>query len=132
MRPHRTDGVSLSFGLLFLLVAVWWAVSQVMTVRLPAAGWLVAGALIFFGAIGLLGAIRSGRRAEAPAPVVAEAVVETPGDLPPDLHADIVRELLDDPAERFNREHPAPVATAERPEPRDSTGQPAPDRPDRT
>jgi hypothetical protein len=111
MRPHRTDGVSLSFGLLFLLVAVWWAVSQVMTVRLPAAGWLVAGALIFFGTIGLLGAIRSGRRAEVPAPVMAEAKVEAPGDLPPGLHADIVRELLDDPAGRFGREHPAGSAT---------------------
>jgi hypothetical protein len=113
MRPHRTDGVSLSFGLLFLLVAAYWAVSQVMTVRLPAAGWLVAGALIFFGAIGLMGAIRSGRRTEVPAPVIAEAVVETPGDLPPDLHADIVRELLDDPGQRFGREHPATSTTTE-------------------
>jgi hypothetical protein len=92
---------------LFLLVAIWWAVAQVATVRLPAAGWLVAGALILFGAIGLLGAIRSGRRAETPEPVMAEAQVETPGDLPPELHADIVRELLDDPAERFTREHPS-------------------------
>jgi hypothetical protein len=116
MRPHRTDGVSLSFGLLFLLVAGYWAVSQVMTVRLPAAGWLVAGALIFFGAIGLMGAIRSGRRAEEPAPVVAEAAVQTPGDLPPDLHADIVRELLDDPAQRFGREHPSATATEEHPD----------------
>jgi hypothetical protein len=107
MRPHRTDGVSLSFGLLFLFVAVWWAASQVMTVRLPAAGWLVAGGLILFGAIGLLGAIRSGRRAEAVAPMAAEAEVETPGDLPPELHADIVRELLDDPAQRFRRDHPS-------------------------
>ena len=115
MRPHRTDGVSLSFGLLFLMVALWWAVSQVMTVRLPAAGWLVAGALIFFGAVGLMGAIRSGRRAEVPAPVVAEAVVETPGDLPPDLHADIVRELLDDPAQRFSREHPTAPRNEEHP-----------------
>jgi hypothetical protein len=38
--------------------------------------------------------------------VAAEAEVETPGDLPPELHADIVRELLDDPAQRFHREHP--------------------------
>lgn len=105
MRPHRTDGVSLSFGVLFLLIAVWWAVSQVMTVRLPAFGWLIAGALILFGAIGLLGAIRAGRREEL-TPVPAEAVVETPGDLPPEMHADIVRELLDDPAARFSREHP--------------------------
>jgi hypothetical protein len=109
MRPHRTDGVSLSFGLLFLLIVAWWAVSRVMTVHLPAAGWLVAGALILFGVIGLLGAIRSGRRDEVPAaPVPAEARVETetPGDLPPQMHADIVRELLDDPAVRFGREHP--------------------------
>jgi hypothetical protein len=105
MRPHRTDGVSLSFGLIFLLVALYWAVSQVITVHLPAAGWLVAGALILFGTIGLMGAIRSGRRAEPAAPVPAEAAVETPGDLPPEMHADIVRELLDDPARQFSREH---------------------------
>jgi len=118
MRPHRTDGISLSFGLLFLLVAAWWAIAQVVTVRLPAAGWLVAGALIMFGAIGLLGAIRSGRRTEVPAPVPAEAQVETPGGLPPELHADIVRELLDNPADRVDL-HPAylrhPVAEAPRP-----------------
>ena len=111
MRPHRTDGVSLSFGLIFLMVALWWAVSQVTDVRLPEPGWLIAGALILFGAIGLLGAIRSGRRAEvadtAAAPVPVPVPAETPGDLPPELHAKIVRELLDDPAERFNREHPA-------------------------
>ena len=121
MRPHRTDGISLSFGLLFLLVAVWWAIAQVVTVRLPAAGWLVAGALIMFGAIGLLGAIRSGRRTEVPAPVQAEAQVETPGDLPPEMHADIVRELLDNPADRVDLhpaylKHPVPdPATTTRP-----------------
>jgi hypothetical protein len=111
MKPHRTDGVSLSFGLIFLLVALWWAVSRVVTVHLPAIGWLIAGALILFGVIGLLGAIRSGRRT-APEPVYVAATtepapaVETPGDLPPEMHASIVRELLDDPADRFRREHP--------------------------
>jgi len=108
MRPHRMDGVSFTFGLLFGIVALWWGVAQIMAVHLPAAGWLVAGALILFGVIGLTGAIRSSRRAEAAAAVpVAAAVVETPGDLPPEMHADIVRELLDNPAERFRREHPA-------------------------
>jgi hypothetical protein len=115
MRPHRTDGISLSFGLIFLLVAVWWAAAQVVDVRLPAAGWLVAGALILFGTIGLLGAIRSGRRPEVPAPVQAEAQVETPGDLPPEMHADIVRELMDNPADRVDLhpaylKHPVPSA----------------------
>jgi hypothetical protein len=115
MKPHRTDGVSLSFGLIFLLVAIWWAISRVITIHLPAVGWLVAGALIMFGVIGLLGAIRSGRTpAPQPAPVEQRAAEpEIPGDLPPEVHASIVRELLDDPADRFRKEHPD--ATAEQP-----------------
>jgi hypothetical protein len=112
MKPHRTDGVSLSFGVIFLLVALWWAISRVVSIHLPAVSWLLAGALILFGVIGLLGAIRSGRRPSDPEPVHATATtaeapaVETPGDLPPEMHASIVRELLDDPAERFQRDHP--------------------------
>ncbi|GLY00917.1 MULTISPECIES: phage holin family protein [Actinoplanes] len=105
MRAHRTDGVSLTFALIFLGVAAWWAVSQVVTVHLPAVGWIVAGGLILFGVIGLLGAIRSGRRDQpVPEPVVARA--ETPGDLPPEMHASIVQELLDDPSDRFAKDHP--------------------------
>jgi len=107
MRPHRTDGVSFSFGLIFLLVALWWAVSRVVNVHLPAVGWLVAGGLITFGVIGLFGAIRSGHRAAETAPATEPApAVETPGDLPPEMHASIVRELLDDPAVRFEQQHP--------------------------
>lgn len=105
MKPHRMDAVSLSFGLLFLAVAFWWAISQVVTLHLPAVGWIVAGGLIFFGVVGLLGAIRSGRR-DLPAPVPAEARIETPGDLPPEMHASIVQELLDEPGSRFAREYP--------------------------
>jgi hypothetical protein len=106
MKPHRTDGVSLSFGVLFLLIALWWGVSQVADVHLPAAGWLIAGALIVFGMFGLLGAIRSGRPADRVPAEAAPQPVEVPGDLPPQMHAEIVRELLDDPAERFTRERP--------------------------
>jgi hypothetical protein len=109
MKPHRTDGVSLSFGVLFLLGVLWWAVSRVVNIHLPAVGWMVAAGLILFGVIGLLGALRSaGRRAPVsapPAPAEPEKP-EIPGDLPPELHASIVRELLDDPSERFSREHP--------------------------
>lgn len=127
MKPHRTDGVSLSFGLLFLAVALWWAVAQVVTVRLPALGWLAACALILFGVVGLLSAIRSGRRAEVPAPVQAEAAIETPGDLPPEVHADIVRELLENPADRPLPNEPvtAPIRT----EPSVRTEPPAPEPP---
>jgi hypothetical protein len=118
MKPHRTDGVSLSFGLIFLAVAVWWAIAQVTAVRLPALGWLAAGALILFGVIGVLSAIRSGRRAEVTTPVQAEVgeqtAPQTPGGLPPELHADIVRELLENPADRPLPEPSAfPAATAQ-------------------
>ena len=107
MKPHRMDGVSLSFGVLFLLVVAWWAVSRVVTVHLPAVGWLVAGGLIVFGVIGLLGALRSARSAPAPAPAPEQpAEPELPGDLSPEVHASIVRELMDDPADRFSQEHP--------------------------
>ena len=107
MKPHRTDGVSLSFGTIFLLVAIWWAVSEVVNVELPVLGWTAAGVLILIGVVSLLGAIRP-HRPQVSQPVPAEAVVETPGDLPPQLHAQIVQELLDDPAARFQRDHPAP------------------------
>ena len=115
MKPHRTDGVSLSFGLIFLLVALWWALSRVVNIHLPAVGWLVAGGLIMFGVIGLFGAIRSGRTpAPQPTPVAAApAEPEIPGGLPPEVHASIVRELLEEPGERFRKEHPE--ATAEHP-----------------
>ncbi|MEV6343451.1 phage holin family protein [Actinoplanes sp. NPDC051851] len=107
MKPHRMDGVSLTFGLLFLLIAGWWALSRVVTLQLPALGWTVAAGLILFGVVGLLGAIRSGRRdqpAEPTPPVQAETRIE--GDVPPEMHASIVQELLDDPAQRFEAEHP--------------------------
>ncbi|KUL36594.1 hypothetical protein [Actinoplanes awajinensis] len=106
MKPHRMDGVSLTFGLLFLLIAAWWGLSAVITLHLPALGWTVAGGLILFGVIGLLGAITSGRRDQQPLPVAAEARVETtPGDLSPEVHASIVQELLEDPGARFTKEH---------------------------
>ncbi|MCO8275789.1 hypothetical protein M1L60_34930 [Actinoplanes sp. TRM 88003] len=107
MKPHRTDGVSLSFGILFLLVVAWWAASRVVTLHLPAMGWLVAGGLIVFGVIGLLGALRSARSTPTPAPEPEKpAEPELPGDLSPEVHASIVRELMEEPGERFSQQHP--------------------------
>ena len=60
-------------------------------------GWLVAGGLLLFGVIGLLGALRSGRREAVEPPLHAEAAVEPVSGLPPEMHADIVRELMTDP-----------------------------------
>ena len=57
MKPHRTDGVSLIFALIFLAVAGWWLIAQVVDLALPAVGWFVAGGLI------LLRPARPARRA---------------------------------------------------------------------
>jgi hypothetical protein len=61
MKGHRTDTVSLVFGLAFLVIAAWWRMSRSFSVGLPTLGWIVAAALIGLGAIGLLGALRSSR-----------------------------------------------------------------------
>lgn len=66
LKPHRTDGVSLTFAILFLGVVALWLTGEKIDLGLPTAGWLVAGALIFFGALGLLGTIRSARRPHGP------------------------------------------------------------------
>jgi hypothetical protein len=67
MKAHRTDGLSLTFGLVFLVAVGWWFFGRTLNIGLPQFGWLVAAALIVFGALGLFGALRSdaGRRARA-------------------------------------------------------------------
>lgn len=61
MRTHRTDLVSLAFGLIFLGIAVWWLVAQLVGFVAPAVGWFVAGALLLVGLLGLAGAVRAAR-----------------------------------------------------------------------
>lgn len=68
MKAHRTDGVSLVFALIFLALAGWWLLAQLLDLSLPAVGWFVAGALILIGLLGLFGALRSGRSAPADVP----------------------------------------------------------------
>lgn len=79
MRQHRTDGVSLVFGLIFLLVAVGWLVSQLVDVKVAALGWVAAVALIVVGGLGLLAALRKPGEPDPvePAPIEPPAAVET-------------------------------------------------------
>ncbi|GAB2924806.1 hypothetical protein GCM10027280_10010 [Micromonospora polyrhachis] len=74
MKPHRTDGVSLVFGLLFLGLVVWWLLAQIFDLALPPIGWFAAGGLILLGVLGLLGALRANRNPPPAPPVPASAL----------------------------------------------------------
>ena len=79
MKRHRTDVVSLLFGLLFLALAGWWAVAYYLdwTVNwnVPNFGWFAAGVLILLGLLGVAASLRRDRTepalAEGPAPTAA-------------------------------------------------------------
>jgi hypothetical protein len=58
MKKHRTDGMSLVFGVVFLLVAAWWLFGRTVHIGLGTLGWVTAVALIAIGGLGLLGALR--------------------------------------------------------------------------
>jgi hypothetical protein len=72
MKTHRTDGVSLTFGLIFLFIAGWWLVARGVHFDSPQVGWFLAGGLILLGMLGLIGALRSSRTSESPADQAAE------------------------------------------------------------
>ncbi|GIJ23090.1 hypothetical protein Vlu01_37140 [Micromonospora lutea] len=80
MKAHRTDLVSFAFGLLFLALAAWWLLAQVLGLVLPPVGWFLAGGLILVGGLGLVGALRSSRYNGRP----------TPADAPDDTGRDVV------------------------------------------
>lgn len=79
MKSHRTDGLSLTFGLIFLAIAGWYAMAQVVILNLPAVGWTVAGGLILLGLVGLAGALRVNRAAPATSPQAGEAARKAVG-----------------------------------------------------
>ncbi|RZU78123.1 hypothetical protein EV384_6875 [Micromonospora kangleipakensis] len=80
MKAHRTDLVSLAFGLVFLALSIWWLLARILGLTLPPVGWFLAGGLILVGVLGLVGALRSGRHADRDAAATpgAEATVSAP------------------------------------------------------
>ncbi|MGW4502704.1 hypothetical protein ACWENR_29375, partial [Micromonospora sp. NPDC004336] len=44
MKAHRTDIVSFAFGLIFVGIAAWWLLAQLLGLALPPVGWFLAGA----------------------------------------------------------------------------------------
>lgn len=61
MKQHQSDLVSLTFGIFFLCVIVFWVLRVVADMSLPQPGWTLAAALIFFGVLGLVKTWRNGR-----------------------------------------------------------------------
>lgn len=100
MKSHRTDGVSLTFGLVFLVIVAWYLIARAVTLDLPKVGWFVASGLIVLGMLGLAGALRSSRRAgTGPAPQTGPVPVPgahqvTDSDRAP--VAELLRAALDD------------------------------------
>jgi hypothetical protein len=80
MKSHRTDGVSLTFGVFFLVLAAWYPLARMIDLDLPMMGWSVAGGLILLGLLGLVGALRSSRGTEPTAPVAPDAVTASAED----------------------------------------------------
>lgn len=62
MKMHRTDSVSLFFGVVFLLVAAGFLARRMLNVELPDLAWLIAGGVTVLGLIGVLGALVPSRK----------------------------------------------------------------------
>jgi hypothetical protein len=59
MNRHGTDTVSLGFGLVFLVVLAGWLLTRLVEVDLPPAGWLIAGAFVLLGVLGVVVTLRT-------------------------------------------------------------------------
>jgi hypothetical protein len=64
MNIHRTDRWSLGFGLLFLFFVMWWLLGSQVKIHVTTAGLILAGGLILFGILGLMGSLRPRRSKE--------------------------------------------------------------------
>jgi uncharacterized membrane protein len=68
MTPHRTDGVALGLGLIFLSLAVVWLVARLADLDTVRLGWVLTGGLIVFGLAGIAGILIAALRRHADDP----------------------------------------------------------------
>jgi hypothetical protein len=54
MKQHDLDAVSFAFGAVFVSLVVVWLGTRLIDIEFPSAGWLVAGALILLGIVGMV------------------------------------------------------------------------------
>lgn len=67
MRSHRTDSVSLFFGLAFLMISLGYLAKVYLDLDLPSMGWFIAAGLVFLGIVGAVTALIPSRQAATPA-----------------------------------------------------------------
>ena len=68
MKSHRTDSISLFFGLAFILISLGYLANVYLNLDLPRMGWFIAAGLVFLGIVGAITALVPTRQA-APAAV---------------------------------------------------------------
>lgn len=92
MKRHSTDLVSVIFGVIFLAIAGWWLLGRYVNLNVPHGGWVLAGALILVGLLGVVGSLRgdrngdrNGDRTREPAYVAPIPTTTSPADatMPP-------------------------------------------------
>jgi len=66
MKAHRTDSISLFFGLAFLMISGGYLATAYLDLDLPGIGWFVAAGLIFLGVAGAVTALIPSKQ-QAPA-----------------------------------------------------------------
>lgn len=71
MTRHRTDPVALAFGLFFIALAGWYALSEIVVIRILDSDLFIAGGLITLGIVGITAGLviefRRRRAADPPA-----------------------------------------------------------------
>ncbi|HEY8473930.1 MAG TPA: hypothetical protein VIL37_15025 [Natronosporangium sp.] len=82
MKPHQTDLISLTFGLIFLAAANLWLLIRLADLQTPAIGWLVVAALIVLGMIGITQALVSTARRGRDDQSVSDQSVSDPNHHP--------------------------------------------------
>jgi hypothetical protein len=78
MKPHRTDSLSLFFGLVFLLISGGYFAKVYLSLTLPDLGWFIAGGLILLGIVGAVTALVPPRRPVEPSIVEEPSIMEEP------------------------------------------------------
>jgi membrane protease YdiL (CAAX protease family) len=79
MKAHRTDTLSLVFGLIFVVVAGGFLAESYFDLELPEVGWFIAAGVIFVGVVTAAGALIPDR-SPAPGSPGQESVVASSQD----------------------------------------------------